>query len=57
VAELVVLSDDPKEDGARWSMVTHVEEDGSAVNGGSRRRWPATWAATGCNVTRGRWRT
>jgi hypothetical protein len=57
MAELAVLSDSPKEDRAWWSLVTHVEEDGHAVNGGSRRRWPATWATTGCKVTRGRWWT
>jgi hypothetical protein len=54
--ELAVLLDSPEEDRV-WSMTTHIKEDGGAVNGGSRHRWPATWATTGCNGTRGRCRT
>jgi hypothetical protein len=57
MVELGVFSDGLKEDRAWWLMVTRMEEDGGAVNGGSRHRWPTTWAATRCNMTRGRWRT
>jgi hypothetical protein len=47
--ELAVLLDSPEEDRVWWSMTTHTKEDGGAVNGGPRHRWPATWATTGCN--------
>jgi hypothetical protein len=38
MTELAVLLDSPKEDRVRWSMMTHMKEDGGAVNGSSRHR-------------------
>jgi hypothetical protein len=55
--ELEVVSDNPEEDRAWWSMVTYVEEGGGAVNGSSWCHWSTTWAATGCHVMMGRCRT
>jgi hypothetical protein len=46
---LVVL----EEDRAWWLMVTHAEEDGGVVSGGSRRCWPVTQATNWCCLTRG----
>jgi hypothetical protein len=43
----------PEEDKAWWLMVTHAEEDGGVVNGGSRRCWPVTQARNWCCLTRG----
>jgi hypothetical protein len=38
-------------------MVMRAEGDDGVMNGGSRCRWPATRAATGCYAMRGQWWT
>jgi hypothetical protein len=53
MAELAVLLEDPEEDEAWWSIVTHSEEDGGVVNDASQHLRPTTRAASGCNMMRG----